>query len=553
MPSSFSLALVVAALASSPVLVRGHGRMTAPAARNGGNNGAVAGGPGTVHAFGSAGEHAKYQHGICGNAAGTVQTWNAVGDLQATYTTGDVIEVEVQITAHHVGYFEVDLCLDAGQLSEECFAEHRLLRSGCECACPGDPSNSCEECKECRWFWKALMQGELSQTVAQGYAGPVLPGGGNLVPYNYKMFYKLPSNVSSSNAVLRWHYMTTNSCTSGASAPEEFWNCADVAIKDLSGSTGPAVSYDNAALQALAVPNLLPAIEDGTLQGVYYACPTDSAGGLLGVGAADEYHCGSAQDPGPYEYCASATGSNAAFDCTGIPSSAINCEAECSAWYYQCANGIAYLKEVAQGTKCKSNTFVPALTCDSAPPAPSPPAPAPTPSPTYAPMAPTTTPPATTAAPTTQPASIPPAGGACVRETDCTKSLWCNDASYDAWCANHAVSACTAVQCRVNGEPVPAPEPTPEPEPEPTPEPSPTPSAGACPSTCSGCLATNQVCYDVDKSWCDARAGIGFAWCGALSLSDTGRALRRSRKHAFLGAALLETASSLSREVPGEL
>ena len=140
-----------------------------------------------------------------------------------------------------------------------------------------------------------------------------------------------------------------------------------------------------------------------------------------------------------------------------------------------------------------------------------------------------------------------------MRETDCTRSLWCNDASYDAWCANHAVSECTAVQCRVSGEPAPAPEPTPEPEPEPTPEPSPTPSAGACPGTCSGCLATNNVCYDVDKSWCDERAGIGFAWCGALSLSDTGRVLRRSRKHAFLGAALLETASSLSRGASGEL
>merc|ERR1719324_1425976 len=94
-----------------------------------------------------------------------------------------------------------------------------------------------------------------------------------------------------------------------------------------------------------------------------------------------------------------------------------------------------------------------------------------------------TTQPATTAVPTTQPASLPPAGGACVRETDCTRSQWCNDASYDAWCANHAVSECTAVQCRVSGEPAPAPEPTPEPEPEPetTSEPSPTPSAGACP------------------------------------------------------------------------
>ena len=103
-----------------------------------------------------------------------------------------------------------------------------------------------------------------------------------------------------------------------------------------------------------------------------------------------------------------------------------------------------------------------------------------------------TTQPATTAAPTTQPATAAPADGACVRETDCAKSLWCNDASYDAWCANRAVSECTAVQCRVSGE-------------------------------------------------------------TALALPDTGRAARRIRKHAFLGAALLQTASSASRGASGEL
>jgi hypothetical protein len=102
--------------------------MTSPAARNGNANNCVAGGPGTVHAFGPGGEHQKYQHGVCGNAPGTTQTYNAVGEVQATYTAGDTITVEVQITAHHVGYFEMDLCLDAGDLSEECCDQHHLLR-----------------------------------------------------------------------------------------------------------------------------------------------------------------------------------------------------------------------------------------------------------------------------------------------------------------------------------------------------------------------------------------------------------------------------------------
>merc|ERR1719335_1950956 len=401
MTKSFPLALAVALLAGAPA-VEGHGRMTAPAARNGNDNGCVAGGPGTVHAFGASGQE-KYQHGVCGNAPGTPQTFNSVGDVQATYTAGSVIEIEAQITAHHVGYFEVDLCLNAGQLSEECFDAVHLLRAGCNCTCPGDASNSCEACHECRWHWKALMEGELSQSVAQGYQGPVLPGQGNLVPYNYKMFYALPAGLKSRNAVLRWHYMTTNSCTAKASAPEEFWNCADVAIQDESGDTGPAISYDNAALESMAVGNLMPAINSGALKGVSHACPVDAAGGLLGVGSAHEYHnCGEArEEQGPYEYCASASGGSGSFSCEGIASGAVKCSEECSPWYYQCANGVAYQKPTPGGTMCKGDAFVLASACDGlqpsptpAPPSPTPApvTPAPTPSPTPVPVTPSPTP-----------------------------------------------------------------------------------------------------------------------------------------------------------------
>merc|ERR1712190_483287 len=172
----------------------------------------------------------------------------------------------------------------------ECFSKHHLLRADCECSCLGDDSNSCSECNECRWFWKAPMQGELAQSVTAGYDGPVLPGAGNLVPYEYSMFYVLPHGVRTRNGVLRWHYMTTNSCTSKPSAPEEFWNCADVAVTDESGDMGPEVHYDNTALRNLEVLNLMPEIGAGTLSGVNHACPEDSQGNLKGVGAKNEYH-----------------------------------------------------------------------------------------------------------------------------------------------------------------------------------------------------------------------------------------------------------------------
>lgn len=95
------------------------------------------------------------------------------------------------------------------------------------------------------------------------------------------------------------------------------------------------------------------------------------------------------------------------------------------------------------------------------------------------------------------------------------------------------------------------PEPQPEPEPEPvstaavtsapststtstivtstttTPAPAPTstvaeevPSTGECvdafSNPCTGCLATNQVCYDEPKAWCDQWSS--YTWCGGLSL-----------------------------------
>merc|ERR1719221_625024 len=54
--------------------------------------------------------------------------------------------------------------------------------------------------------------------------------------------------------------MTTNSCTSKSSSPEEFWNCADVAITTVGASSGVASAIDNAILESMSVHNLMPEI-----------------------------------------------------------------------------------------------------------------------------------------------------------------------------------------------------------------------------------------------------------------------------------------------------
>merc|ERR1712083_830175 len=103
-------------------------------------------------------------------------------------------------------------------------------------------------------------------------------------------------------------------------------------------------------------------IEDGTLRGVNHACPAVE-GTLKGVGLKEEYHCGEQSEPGPFEFCSSASGAAGGFDCAGVSESAVICGRECDDWYYQCANSVAYLKPVPPGTKCKGNDFVHAAVC----------------------------------------------------------------------------------------------------------------------------------------------------------------------------------------------
>jgi len=469
------LALLLAAAAAAGA--EAHGRLAVPLARNGGDNGVVAGGPGAVHVFDASGAQAEYTHGICGNAAREPQSFNRVGDVQATYVAGGTAELKVVITAHHVGYFEFELCADAGNLSESCFAAHRLLREGCECSCPGDATHSCPACESCRRWWKPVLEGELSQVVTEGYEGPILPGQGNLVPYEFTVRYVVPEGMKTSRAVLRWHYMTTNSCTSKASAPEEFWNCADVAVSDAAGDVGPELPFDNSVLEGLEVENLVPAMRSGELPGVFSTCPEDASGGLLGVGSAAEYEglCGVEAD-GAYELCVDlSSGSGSIADCTDPPASGILCESECSVAWFQCHEGVAFTQYVAPGTRCKGNDFVLEAECDDHVPAMTRgPAPAPT-TPTGAPTA------ARTDAPTVAPIVAP---------TD----------------------APTAP---------PAPAPTPAPAPNSTPAPS-----GAC-GDCVGCRWSSGGCYtDVDAAYCGAWPGN--TWCGGASVAQRA-ALRGGR------------------------
>merc|ERR1719327_811997 len=87
---------------------------------------------------------------------------------------------------------------------------------------------------------------------------------------------------------------------------------------------------------------------------------------LKGVGRPDEYHCGAEHADGTFEFCKGASGStDSDVQCAGVPSDSIHCLEDCGDWWYQCANGAAFVKPVPLGTKCRGAEFVVEAVCEA--------------------------------------------------------------------------------------------------------------------------------------------------------------------------------------------
>merc|ERR1712110_688848 len=63
-------------------------------------------------------------------------------------------------------------------------------------------------------------------------------------------------------------------------------------------------------------------------------------------------------------FCKGASGSATTdVQCVGTSASSVQCLEECGDWWYQCANGAAFVKPVPIGTKCKDAAFVVEAVC----------------------------------------------------------------------------------------------------------------------------------------------------------------------------------------------
>jgi hypothetical protein len=116
--------------------------------------------------------------------------------VQGSYTQGQEIEVEVVLTAHHLGHFEFAACpiSPGGIATAECFKQNPL-------EFVSDPLYGAT--KDATYPNRAYIAPTGIATVDN--SGP-LPG------QYYKFVLKLPPNVSGDLVLLQWYYVTANSC-----------------------------------------------------------------------------------------------------------------------------------------------------------------------------------------------------------------------------------------------------------------------------------------------------------------------------------------------------
>ncbi|OQR89830.1 hypothetical protein ACHHYP_06007 [Achlya hypogyna] len=153
------------------------------------------------------------KHGVCGdpyNGARHHETGGKYGlfpkygakAIGKCYAPGSTVDIDIQITANHKGYFTFGLCKLNGKddkETEECFQD--LVQPNGE--------------KQ----WK-------------------LPAGRK----TFSMQYDLPKGVTcdgDSHCVLRWWYVGWNNPDDDINGQEQFWNCADIYISDSCGAEKP--------------------------------------------------------------------------------------------------------------------------------------------------------------------------------------------------------------------------------------------------------------------------------------------------------------------------
>jgi len=179
-----------------------------------------------------------YKCGICGDAYDAARPreneWGGKhgksGLIPRTYQQGSTIDLEVQVTAHHMGWFEFKIC-------------------------PMGPSDTMEP-EQCFSSTDSLMEftdGTTRWEIPPGSEGSV-PG---KTGWWYSKAAKLPEDLSCDHCVIQWHWHTANSwacddagnCGLGYGEQEEFYGCSDIAITS-NGSPNPTTTVQSSTTKS---------------------------------------------------------------------------------------------------------------------------------------------------------------------------------------------------------------------------------------------------------------------------------------------------------------
>ncbi|XP_035908651.1 uncharacterized protein LOC118510647 [Anopheles stephensi] len=228
----FRWLLPILLVAATSREVRGHGRMMEPPARNAmwrfgfpnpvnyNDNELFCGG------YAVQWEQNQGNCGVCGDAyhLRSPRPHEAGGEygkgiVSRRYVAGQEVEVEIELTANHMGRFELYLCPNnnpQAEATQECFDRYPLYLAGT---------------REVRFF--------------------IPPESKKKDVFRYRV--QLPLYVSCTQCVLQWTYFTGNMwgrCDNGTESvgcgrPETFRNCADISIVSNTGGGRPPLFVGN--------------------------------------------------------------------------------------------------------------------------------------------------------------------------------------------------------------------------------------------------------------------------------------------------------------------
>ena len=174
-----------------------------------------------------------YKCGVCGDnyvenrprANEWGGKYGSHGIIPRTYSSGDLVDIEIQITAHHQGFFQFKLC----KMEKNMATEDEACFDSNESIVP--------------FFDETTQTTSLQYSITDDF-----PPSSEKSGYWYEMKIKLPDHLECDHCVLQWRYHTGNSWGTdengnsgiGLGNQEEFYGCADIEI--ISTSSSPQFS-----------------------------------------------------------------------------------------------------------------------------------------------------------------------------------------------------------------------------------------------------------------------------------------------------------------------